>query len=73
VIQGFDLRITLRQAQGDIEFFCESRCNYQKKFTKRNLPKEVYQKKFTKRSLPKEVYQKKFIKRSLPKEMVIVP
>jgi hypothetical protein len=28
VIQGFDLRITLRQAQGDIEFFCESRDNH---------------------------------------------
>jgi len=28
VIQGFDLRITLRQAQGDIEFFCESGDNH---------------------------------------------
>jgi hypothetical protein len=30
VIQGFDLRITLRQTQGDLEFFCESRYNYLK-------------------------------------------
>jgi len=38
VIQGFDLRITLRQSQGDIEFFCESRYNHLK-YTKTAIEK----------------------------------
>ena len=38
MIQGFNLRITLRQAQDDIEFFCESRYNHLK-YTKTALAK----------------------------------
>ena len=40
---GIEIRITLRQAQGDIEFFCESMYNYRnfKQLTEilSNLPK----------------------------------